>query len=280
MLSAPLLLATCAVAMLWLGGRAVASGARGWARLAGERTAGDLAGLFVFVPVRRLLLLTSCGAGAVIIAGTSAGLRWPVVAMLALACLLVPRWAVHALRLRWRSRLAGQLPDALALWAGLLRAGQGTTQALSQVASRQSAPLGHELNLVLAQMRMGMPLDAAVTGLRERAALADLGLLATLLTAHRELGGNLAEPLQRLADLLRGRLLMQARIQSLTAQGRLQGFVVGVLPLLLLAALQLMEPEAMRPLYATWQGWVALGVIALLELLGFVLIRRIVRIDV
>jgi tight adherence protein B len=280
MLSAPLLLATCAIALLWLAARALRDGARRWAQLAGERTAGDLAGLFVFVPARRLLLFTGCGAVAVIVAGLIGGLRWPVVVMLALACLLVPRWVVQVLRLRWRSRLAGQLPDALALWAGLLRAGQGTTQALTQVASRQSAPLGHELNLMLAQLRMGMALDSAVAGLRQRAALSDLGLLATLLTAHRELGGNLAEPLQRLAELLRGRLLMQARIRSLTAQGRLQGFVVGVLPLLLLAALQVMEPDAMRPLYATWQGWVALGVIALLELLGFVLIRRIVRIDV
>jgi tight adherence protein B len=73
---------------------------------------------------------------------------------------------------------------------------------------------------------------------------------------------------------------MEARIASLTAQGRMQGVVVGVLPLLLLAVLYVMEREAMQVLHTTWQGWAALAAICFLELVGFVLIRRIVRIDI
>src|SRR5690606_12949509 len=121
-------------------------------------------------------------------------------------------------------------------------------------ARRQPAPLGQELGFILGQARMGMTLEVAFDSLRERADLADLRLLSTLLAAHRDLGGNLAESLQRLADLLRGRLLMEARIASLTSQGRLQGVVVGLLPLLLGVVLYVMEPEAMRVLHTTWQG--------------------------
>ncbi len=158
--------------------------------------------------------------------------------------------------------------------------GTGSDAIPLQVAARQASPLGDELRMVLAQLRLGTGMDVAFQGLRERAGLADLRLLATLLQANRELGGNLAESLHRLAELLRGRLLMEARIQSLTAQGRMQGVVVGALPLLLLLVLYAMEGDTMRVLHTTLQGWVALALIGVLELIGFLLIRRIVRIDV
>ena len=172
---------------------------------------------------------------------------------------LVPRFVVRVLRHRWRQRLTAQLPDALALWAGLLRAGQAMAPALSQLASRQADPLGAELRLVLSQYRLGVGLDVAVAQFRDRASVADLRMLATLLRAQRELGGNLAEALDRLATMLRSRLAMEARIRSLTAQGRLQGVVVGALPLLLGVVLAFMEPDSMRSMLVTPVGWAAMS---------------------
>jgi tight adherence protein B len=251
-----------------------------WTTLAGQRTETDLASLFVFIPASRLLLCSALLGGCVAL--IAAGLHWPmpVIIVTSLACLAMPRMVLRWLRNRWRRRVALQLPDALSSWAGLLRAGQSSQQALVQVGQRQPAPLGNELRLVLGELRMGVPVEVAFAALRERAGVPDLRLLSTLLATQRELGGNLAESLQRLSDLLRGRLLMEARIASLTAQGRMQGVVVGVLPLLLLAVLYVMERDAMEVLHTTWQGWSALAAIALLEVLGFFLIRRIVRIEV
>jgi tight adherence protein B len=273
------LFALAAVAVVLLVGRQLNSAAR-WFGVIGRRTETDLAQLFVFIPATRLLAFTAL---LVTLAAVMALLlRLPLAFMpvvLGVAA-VTPRLVVAWLRQRRTQRLAQQLPDALALWAGLLRAGQGTTQALSQVSVRQSAPLGDELRMVLAQLRLGTGIEIAFQGLRERAQLADLRLLATLLQANREIGGNLAEPLGRLAELLRGRLLMESRIQSLTAQGRMQGVVVGALPLLLLLVLYGMEGETMRALHTTPQGWAALAVIAVLETVGFILMRRIVRIDV
>ena len=95
-----------------------------------------------------------------------------------------------------------------------------------------------------------------------------------------EVGGNLAESLLRLGEGIRGRLLLRERIEALTSQGKLQGLIVGLLPVFLLIVLGFMEPEAMRRLYQTHQGWAALGAMLALEVTGFVLIRRIVSIEV
>lgn len=279
MLKSVVLLSLCAGVLGWLFLKSASRAVQWWAWLAGRRTQSELASLFVFVSAGQMLAIT------VLVAMLLALLAWlfalPLVLVMAcaLAGLALPRIMVQLLRTRWRSSIARQLPDALGLWAALLRAGQGTTHALAQVAARQAAPLGAELRMVMAQLRLGVSMESAVAGLCERSSIADLRLLSTLLATHRELGGNLAESLQHLADLLRGRLVMTERVRSLTAQGRLQGVVVGVLPLLVLVALYLMEPEAMQVLHTTWYGLIALATIGVLELAGFVLIRRIVRVD-
>lgn len=280
MLSATVFIAVAGVCAALLVLRQLHVLSRWWTGLVGTRTELELANLFVFIPAARLLALTvmlATAAGA--IAG-AAGVPLAMVLVIVMLTLALPRLWSLAVRRRWRRQLVSQLPDALALWSGLLRAGQGTHQALAQVAQRQAGPLGHELRFMLGQVRLGIPLETAFASLRERAGASDLRLLATLLATQRELGGNLAESLQRLADLLRNRLLMEARIGSLTSQGRMQGVVVGLLPLFLMAVLYVMEREAMQVLHSTWQGWVAIALIVVLEAAGFLMIHRIVSIRI
>lgn len=248
--------------------------------LIGERTEADLAQLFVFVAARTLLLWTALVIALVVVAGLLAHMAWPFILASAAAAAIGPRVAVLAMRRARRRRLVAQLPDAISLWAGLLRSGQGVTSALSQVSLRQPEPLGAELKLALAQLRLGMTLGAAISSLRDRIGAPDLRMLVTLLQVHRELGGNLAEAMDRLAATLRSRLAMEGRIRSLTAQGRLQGLVVGALPLLLAVVLSVMEPAAMHAMVSTPVGWAAMAVVAALEVAGFVMIRRIVSIDI
>lgn len=245
----------------------------------GRDTEAELARLFLFVSSRRLLVGTAVAMVACIVLGLLSGM--PVVVIL-LACGMLaaaPRVAIAVLGSRRRRRIVEQLPDALQLWAGLLKSGLGTSAALLQLGTRQPAPLGEELRLVLGETRLGISLDRAVTALCERTACADLRMLSTLLHTHRELGGNLAEALERLSATLRSRLAMEARIRSLTAQGRMQGTVVGLLPLFLALVLLFMEPAAMHALFSTRAGAACIAVILALEVSGFLLIRRIVRID-
>jgi tight adherence protein B len=246
----------------------------------GERTEADLAQLFVFVSARSLLLWTLLALVVVIAAGVLLRIAWPLMLGCAAVAAVGPRILVIGMRRARQRRLAAQLPDAISLWAGLLRSGQGVMTALSQVSSRQPEPLGGELKLVLAEHRLGLGLGAAIGALRDRVGVPDLRMLVTLLQVHRELGGNLAEAMDRLAATLRSRLLMEARIRSLTAQGRLQGLVVGALPLLLAVVLSVMEPDAMHAMVSTRPGWAAMAAIAGLEVAGFIVIRRIVNIDI
>ena len=269
--------ATCAV--LW-GMRMAKSLAHRGARWIGQETQAELAQLFIFVSSRRLLGYSAVTALLSAAAGIWARLPPPVVVLTCAFCMGAPRGALWALRRRRQQRLVSQLPDALQLWASLLRSGLGLMPALSQLASRQQEPLGSELRLVLGECRLGLPVDRAMNSLRLRVGTNELRMLGTLLHAHRELGGNLAEALERLSATLRSRLGMEARIRSLTAQGRLQGAVVGLLPLLLALALCFMEPAAMHALFSTSRGAACITLILALEAAGFVLIRRIVKIDV
>jgi tight adherence protein B len=272
-----LLSAACGV--LWsiqLTGSLVRRGTR-WI---GHETQAELEELFVFVSSRSILGYSIVALLLSAVAGVWLRMPLPLLVVSCAFCMVGPRVVVWVLRRRRQQRLVTQLPDAMQLWASLLRSGLGLMPALSQLASRQRQPLGSELRLVLGECRLGLPLDRAMNSLRVRLGTNELRMLGTLLHAHRELGGNLAEALERLAITLRSRLAMEARIRSLTAQGRLQGAVVGLLPLVLAVVLYFMEPAAMHALFSTSRGAVCIAIILTLEGLGFLLIRRIVRIDI
>lgn len=240
----------------------------------------DLVALFIFLDGARLAWATLAVALLMLAIATLCGLPWGASLGALVAGLCAPRLLVQGLRRRRQRLLYEQLPDALGVWAGLLASGQGLHPALAQLAEHQPRPLGEELRVLVRQCRMGVPLETAVDDLCRRVGLSDLALVATLLRVSRELGGNLGESLQRLAELLRTRLAMEARIRSLTSQGRLQGVIVGALPIVLLLVLSVMEPEAMAVLLREPLGWAAMGAILALETVGFILIRRIVSIDV
>jgi tight adherence protein B len=125
-----------------------------------------------------------------------------------------------------------------------------------------------------------MALEEALDTMARRLKLEEVDLVVTALTIARDIGGNLAETLDRLAGTLRTKAMIEGKIRSLTSQGKLQGMVVGALPVGMAFVLSAMEPEAMQPLFHTWWGWAVVAVIGVLELVGFLMIRKIVNIDV
>ena len=119
-----------------------------------------------------------------------------------------------------------------------------------------------------------------MANMEQRIPLQDFSMLVTALRINREVGGNLADTIESLGETLRRKAMMEGKIQSLTAQGRLQGIVMTGLPVLLAVLLNFMEPEAMSKLWTTALGWAVLGVIVVMEALGFFMIRKITSIDV
>ena len=194
--------------------------------------------------------------------------------------LVLPSLAHRRLRRRRLTVLQRQLPDAIAAVAAGLRGGLGLWQALELVPRHQPRPVSQELALVLRQHRMGLPLEEALEGFARRSALHDVRMLVATLAISRDLGGGLAEALERLAAAVRRRVAMEERIRALTAQGRMQGVIVGALPIGVAAVLYLIEPGPMSRLVVTPLGWLVVGVVAVLETIGALLIRKIVRIDV
>ena len=133
---------------------------------------------------------------------------------------------------------------------------------------------------MLAEQRLGVDFDVALSNMEKRMPVPDFVLLVAAMRITREVGGNFAEILESLSHTLRRKHEMEGKIKALTAQGRLQGIVMACLPLGLMGALTKMEPEAMAPLYDTGVGWLVLLVVFVMIILGYAFIRKIVNIDV
>jgi len=245
-----------------------------------EQAGVRLSEAFLFIDPSRLWI------AAMVLAGIAASLTmvltqlWILAAAAAIAGMVLPgRW-LNRLRLRRQQRFDVQLPDALLALAGGLRAGSSVQGAVGHVVSEADAPLGQELGLMLRQQRLGVSFEDALLNLQERLPTEATVLLVSSLRIASDTGGNLADALERIASTVRSRLHMEGRIRALTAQGRLQALVVGLLPALLLLVLHKLEPEAMAELWRTPMGWATLAILVMMETCGLWLIRRIVRIDV
>lgn len=198
----------------------------------------------------------------------------------AAVCLFGPNLVHQRLKERRRRQLIQQLPDTLDALVGALRSGMSLQQALGMMAEQLPKPSSQEFGLVVRKLRMGVVIDDVLEELEQRIASAEYTMFTTSMRIAREVGGNLTESLERLADTMRRKLAMEDKIKALTSQGKIQGIIVGLLPLFLMWALSIMEPEAMAPLFNSWLGYGVLAVIFMLEFVGFILIRKIVRIDV
>jgi tight adherence protein B len=193
---------------------------------------------------------------------------------------LLPRALYRWLRERRLQQFDAQLPDALLMLSGGLRAGVGLNAATQQLVAESLPPLAQEFSLMLREQRLGVTLEQSLTNLSRRIPTTTTTLVVSAMRIAAETGGGLAEALERTSHTVRSRLQMEGKIGALTAQGKLQAWVVGMLPLSLMAVLNKMEPESMSYLWHSQVGWATLAVIAFLEIMGVVLIRKIVAIDV
>jgi tight adherence protein B len=245
-----------------------------------ERARFQVQEFFLFIDPRKLFAanVALILLGGVLAWGLTGSVILAVPAMLGLT--LLPRLVYRWMRKRRLSAFEEQLPDALMTLSGGLRAGVGLSMALQQLVSESQPPLAQEFALVLREQRLGVALEQSLSNLGRRIPTQTTVLLVCAMRIAAETGGGLAETLERTAQTIRSRLQMEGKISALTAQGKLQAWVVGLLPLGLMAVLTKMEPQAMAHLWHTPMGWATLAVIAFLEVMGVYLILKIVAIDV
>jgi tight adherence protein B len=245
-----------------------------------ERAKFQVQEFFLFIDPKTLfaanLAVMLLGATLVWIATGSVVLAVPVFFALA----LMPRLLYARLRQRRLRKFDEQLPDALMMLSGGMRAGVGLSSAIGQLVLEAPAPLGQEFSLLLREQRLGVTLEQSLNSLARRMPTPTTVLVVSAMRIASETGGGLAETLERTAHTIRSRLQMEAKIVALTAQGKLQAWVVGLLPVGLGLVLSKMEPEAMGMLWHTRIGWLTLIVLVVFEFMGVYVIRKIIAIDV
>jgi tight adherence protein B len=173
-----------------------------------------------------------------------------------------------------------QLGDALGVFANSLKAGYSYLQAVKSVAKEMPDPISREFGIVLKEMSLGLTVEDTLNGLLERVDSEDLSLMVTAILIQRETGGNLAEILENISETIRERIRLQGEIKTLTAQGRMSGAIIALMPFALAAFLQAANPEYFEALYTNLLGQILIGVALFNELMGILMIRKIINIDV
>lgn len=198
----------------------------------------------------------------------------------AIATLILPKYYIKSMSARRIKRFEEQLPDALLMVSGAMRAGASLTVAMESMVKEQKPPISQEFELMLREQRLGVDFDTALVNMEKRNPMQDFSLVVSGLRISREVGGNLAEILESLSATLREKATMEGKIRSLTAQGKMQGLIMSCLPLLIMVALNWIEPKAMGAMYTTLFGWATLAVILVMISVGYMIIRKITTIDV
>ncbi|MBF6604722.1 MAG: type II secretion system F family protein [Chloroflexi bacterium] len=180
-----------------------------------------------------------------------------------------------------------QLPDTITLIANALRAGSSFLQAIELVVRESRPPISTEFGRVIREVNLGLPFDVALENMVRRVRSDDLELMATAISIQHTVGGNLAEILDSIAFTIRERVRIKGEIRTLTAQQRLSGYVVGFLPIGLAGFLFIAAPGFMEPMFKNPPaiiglpaGIVILAVGGIMMFFGFMIIRRIVDIEV
>jgi tight adherence protein B len=188
-------------------------------------------------------------------------------------------WVVRTLRHR-RNRFAEQLPDALQVVASALRSGHSLPGALAVVVESASEPMKSEMQRVVADEQLGIPIERSLLVVAERMASQDVEQLALVAELQRQAGGNAAEVVDRVADSVRERFDLRRLIQTLTMQGRMSRWIVSALPVGIVLLLQVENPHYLHPLLASTAGKVVFGLAAAWAVAGSFVIKRIVEIEV
>ena len=181
---------------------------------------------------------------------------------------------------RRRASFNLQLPEALATMSNALRAGFSISQAFDSVVEQGEAPMSEEFAILQRQLRIGMSFEDALESLSQRVGSDDLTLVTTAILVSRKTGGNVTEIFDKIAETIRGRMRIERKVRSLTAQGRLQGIVVSSMPLFLGVAMTLIKPDLMLPFLTSLAGVGSVAAVVVLVAAGWLMIRRIIRIDV
>ncbi len=208
------------------------------------------------------------------------GLRIFLAALFAFGAYNLPKALISLLKWRRAKQFDSQLADGLIMISNGLRAGLSLVQAIEMVAKEGKPPLSQEFELVLREHRLGASLGDSLRGLAERMPGNDIRIMVNATLILLESGGNLPERFDTLARTMQERKKVQQKIKTMTAEGVTQAWILALLPLVLALALNAMNNEVFRLMYTTILGWMVIGLVVLMEIVGIWWMLKIVRVKI
>jgi tight adherence protein B len=215
--------------------------------------------------------------GLIALARFQVSLAVPVAAVLGL---LLPGLFVRFRMNRRLKHLNSQLSDVLSLMANSLKAGHALPQTLEVIAAESRPPIAEEFARCIRELKVGGSMEGALRNLARRTGSEDLELVVTAVLVQLDVGGNLAGTLERIAHTIRERVRIKGEIATTTAQGRMSGWIVTLMPIVVAGLLFVVSPDYFRPMTQQLLGWMMLVGAGFMILIGNFVIRKIVRIDV
>ncbi len=228
------------------------------------------------------MLLSSFGIGSLIFI-----LFWPNLILgiigggvMTLVGFAAPNLIVKSIYEKRCSRFTNQMVDGMTIMANGIKAGLSVTQSMERVVDNMPNPIRQEFGLVLSEMQIGRSLEDSLNDLGMRIPRPDVQMFVTSVNILQETGGNLAETFQTIVYTVRERQKVEKKIEALTAQGVTQGVIITLVPFALLAIFMVIDPAYVRPLFTTTLGIIILMGILALQVIGGLMIRKIVKINV
>lgn len=201
--------------------------------------------------------------------------------IVSIAGYLIPKLILKTAIQKRLNKFNLQLPDAVNIIINSLKSGLSLIQAMESVASEMSEPISSEFERVVNEITvLGRRKEEALQNMNKRVNSDDLDLVITAIIIQSQIGGNLAEILENIVETVRDRIKIKREIKALTAQGRMSGIIVASIPVFIGAFILIIDPSYFKPFFAHPIGW-ALTIYSIIsEVLGFVLIKKIISVDI
>lgn len=189
--------------------------------------------------------------------------------------LTIPTLSIKLAKKNRINKFQSQIVDSLMILSSCLKGGLSLIQAIEVMTEEMPIPISQEFGLVLKENRLGMDLDLSLRKLRKRMPLEEVNLLISSILVARETGGELTKVFTRLTETIRNSIKLKEKISTLTLQGRMQGIIMAILPIIFTIFIYKQEPTHFNIMLETQMGRVLIGLAILLQLLGMYLIKRI-----
>jgi tight adherence protein B len=192
---------------------------------------------------------------------------------------IIPPFLVQKARKKRQTEFNKQLGESLVIMSNCIKSGFTFQQSMESIANDMQPPISSEFSKTLREMRFGVNKNDALHHMVERVQNNDLGLLVSAVMTSEQVGGNLSEILDIISDTIKDRIRIKQEVRVLTAQGRMSGIVIGLLPVFIILLLMILNPAYFMSFFEAPIGKIMIAVSVMMEMIGFIIINKIVDIE-